>query len=211
MPSAGRAARRPAASSAGKGSDAVKVAVRVRPFNTRELQQGSAKLVVDMGSDNAVTITDPSDHGKRHKFTYDYSFWSHDDFTTADDGLLVPTSARYADQQRVFNELGSDLVDASLEGYNAALFAYGQTGRLGGWEEGEDRVILALHPRSHSRSPKRSSNLVLVSVSFSTGSGKSYSMLGYGVNKGIVPMICEDLFKRIGASSDKTQFQVRRS
>ena len=30
-----------------------------------------------------------------------------------------------------------------------------------------------------------------------TGAGKSYSMVGYGVNKGIVPLTFEDLFKTI--------------
>eukprot|EP00929_Paragymnodinium_shiwhaense_P022478 TRINITY_DN14356_c0_g4_i1.p1 TRINITY_DN14356_c0_g4~~TRINITY_DN14356_c0_g4_i1.p1 ORF type:complete len:1154 (+),score=338.69 TRINITY_DN14356_c0_g4_i1:119-3580(+) len=31
-----------------------------------------------------------------------------------------------------------------------------------------------------------------------TGAGKSYSMVGYGANKGIVPIICETVFERIG-------------
>ena len=30
-----------------------------------------------------------------------------------------------------------------------------------------------------------------------TGAGKSYSMVGYGANKGIVPISCEEIFKRI--------------
>ncbi len=28
-----------------------------------------------------------------------------------------------------------------------------------------------------------------------TGSGKSYSVVGYGKNRGIVPMVCEEIFK----------------
>lgn len=31
-----------------------------------------------------------------------------------------------------------------------------------------------------------------------TGSGKSYSMMGYGKEHGIIPMICQDMFNRIG-------------
>lgn len=31
-----------------------------------------------------------------------------------------------------------------------------------------------------------------------TGSGKSYSMMGYGKDAGIIPMICQDMFNRIG-------------
>jgi hypothetical protein len=35
-----------------------------------------------------------------------------------------------------------------------------------------------------------------------TGAGKSYSMVGYGANKGIVPMACEEIFIRIGNNTD---------
>ena len=45
-----------------------------------------------------------------------------------------------------------------------------------------------------------------------TGAGKSYSMVGYGANKGIVPISCDEIFKYIDqqkqANSDKYQFQV---
>jgi len=36
-----------------------------------------------------------------------------------------------------------------------------------------------------------------------TGAGKSYSMVGYGANKGIVPISCEEIFKRISSNTDK--------
>jgi len=35
-----------------------------------------------------------------------------------------------------------------------------------------------------------------------TGAGKSYSMVGYGANKGIVPTSCEEIFRRIEANTD---------
>jgi len=37
-----------------------------------------------------------------------------------------------------------------------------------------------------------------------TGSGKSYSVVGYGANKGIVPLVCEDIFKKAPTITDKT-------
>lgn len=57
----------------------VKVAVRVRPFNTREITRDS-KCIIEM-SDNTTTITNPKvaltdDAVKR--FNFDYSYWSHD-------------------------------------------------------------------------------------------------------------------------------------
>jgi hypothetical protein len=30
-----------------------------------------------------------------------------------------------------------------------------------------------------------------------TGAGKSYSMIGYGKNKGIVPIMCSEIFSRV--------------
>ena len=45
-----------------------------------------------------------------------------------------------------------------------------------------------------------------------TGSGKSHSMIGYGVNKGIVPQACEEMFRRIEENKDKEKsFQVTTS
>ena len=32
--------------------------------------------------------------------------------------------------------------------------------------------------------------------------GKSYSMVGYGPNRGIVPITCEEIFKRIESNKD---------
>ena len=39
------------------------------------------------------------------------------------------------------------------------------------------------------------------------GSGKSYSMVGYGQNKGIVPISCEEIFQRI-SSDRKSSYEV---
>lgn len=61
-------------------------------------------------------------------FTFDYSFWSHDDFEYNGDGIAVKTSDRYADQDEVYDALGKQVLDNAWEGYNCCLFAYGQTG-----------------------------------------------------------------------------------
>jgi hypothetical protein len=42
-----------------------------------------------------------------------------------------------------------------------------------------------------------------------TGAGKSYSIFGYGANKGIVPQACVEIFNRIRNNPDKNvEFQV---
>ena len=94
----------------------VRVAVRVRPFNARENER-SAKLIIKMEGAK-TTITDP-DCGREHPFTFDYSYWSH-----------TPTEPRKdeADQQTVYNDLGTDCLESAWAGYNVSLFAYGQTG-----------------------------------------------------------------------------------
>ena len=76
----------------------VKVAVRVRPFNQRENEMNCENCVQMVG--NTTTMTNPA-NGQTRDFTFDYSFWSHDDFTVREDGYFVASSPKYADQQKV--------------------------------------------------------------------------------------------------------------
>lgn len=83
------------------------------------------------------------------------SFWSHDGCEEDEGGYMRPAGpgSNYADQQRVIDEFGNDVLHNALRGYNSCLFAYGQT-----------------------------------------GAGKSYSMVGGGANRGIIPAVCKELF-----------------
>ena len=38
-------------------------------------------------------------------------------------------NGEYASQEKVFQCLGSDILDNAFQGYNACIFAYGQTGK----------------------------------------------------------------------------------
>uniref|UniRef100_A0A674AIE4 Kinesin-like protein KIF1C n=1 Tax=Salmo trutta TaxID=8032 RepID=A0A674AIE4_SALTR len=54
----------------------VKVAVRVRPFNSRETSR-DAKCVIQMQG-NSTCISNPKQPKTEGKsFTFDYSYWSH--------------------------------------------------------------------------------------------------------------------------------------
>lgn len=75
----------------------------------------------------STLITDPQT-GKERTFTFDHSFWSHDGFIEEPNGFLVPEGDKYADQFRVYNKLGKEVLDNAWEGYHCCLFAYGQTG-----------------------------------------------------------------------------------
>ena len=103
----------------------VQVGVRVRPFNTRE-KNLSCKCIISMPGENQTHIINEKD--KEKIFTFDYSFWSHDDYKILDDGYLSPISDKYADQKKVYNTVGKQVLDNAWEGYHCCLFAYGQTG-----------------------------------------------------------------------------------
>jgi hypothetical protein len=89
----------------------VKVAVRVRPFNSREKEMG-AKLCIRMDfATNTTYITDPTTQ-KEQDFGFDYSYWSHDQFHNINPenplGYLEPDPGGiYSDQNKVFNDLVS--------------------------------------------------------------------------------------------------------
>jgi hypothetical protein len=75
----------------------------------------------------STLIVDPSTNKERN-FTFDYSFWSHDGYEEKPNGLLVAADDRYADQQSVYDKLGTEVLDNAWDGYHCCLFAYGQTG-----------------------------------------------------------------------------------
>ncbi|XP_055371627.1 kinesin-like protein Klp98A isoform X2 [Condylostylus longicornis] len=100
----------------------LKVAVRVRPFNQREIDM-EAMEIVEM--DNKKTrlykpkLQSIRDSGREnfHDFTFDYSYWSFNE-----------KDSHFTPQEQVYKDLGTDVVDCAFQGYNACVFAYGQTG-----------------------------------------------------------------------------------
>ena len=47
---------------------------------------------------NTTTITDPNGKAPEKKYTFDFSYWSHDGFREREDGYLEPAEPKYADQ-----------------------------------------------------------------------------------------------------------------
>ncbi|XP_060708382.1 kinesin-like protein KIF1B isoform X1 [Hemiscyllium ocellatum] len=95
----------------------VKVAVRVRPFNSRETGKDSKCIIQMQGS--STSIINPKNPKESPKtFSFDYSYWSH---TSAEDPA-------FASQHQVYNDIGKEMLQHSFEGYNVCIFAYGQTG-----------------------------------------------------------------------------------
>ncbi|XP_068447749.1 kinesin-like protein KIF1A isoform X16 [Clinocottus analis] len=94
----------------------VKVAVRVRPFNSREIGKDS-KCIIQM-SGNTTTIVNPKQTKDNKSFNFDYSYWSH----------TSPEDINYASQVQVYKDIGEEMLLHAFEGYNVCIFAYGQTG-----------------------------------------------------------------------------------
>lgn len=137
--------------------DNIVVAVRVRPFNSREKQR-KAKLIIRM-HEKQTFVTDPETK-KERPYTFDFSFWSH----SRDDD-------HYVDNQYVYENIGRRVLESAWAGYNSSLFAYGQT-----------------------------------------GAGKSYSMVGYGEDVGIIPKACDEIFRRIEEQTTENKtFKVEAS
>ncbi|XP_073844318.1 kinesin family member unc-104 isoform X7 [Musca autumnalis] len=117
----------------------VKVAVRVRPFNSREISRES-KCIIEMFDNTTTAITNPkvppnsADSVKR--FNFDYSYWSHN-----------PKDPCFSTQAMVYKDIGEEMLQHSFDGYNVCIFAYGQTGAgksytmMGKQEEHQEGII----------------------------------------------------------------------
>lgn len=94
-------------------NSAVTVAVRVRPFSSREQKENATQVIF---MDNQETVVHHPD-SKRFTFSFDFSFCSIDE-----------TAPNFASQQIVYEKLAKPLLERAFEGFNTCLFAYGQTG-----------------------------------------------------------------------------------
>eukprot|EP00063_Salmo_salar_P053562 XP_014028397.1 PREDICTED: kinesin-like protein KIF16B isoform X9 [Salmo salar] len=102
----------------------VRVAVRLRPMNRREKDLTAKNIIEIKGDKTTITnlkipdgITGDSTRESKKTFTYDFSYDSADS-----------KSNTFISQEKVFKDLGSDVLKAAFQGYNACIFAYGQTG-----------------------------------------------------------------------------------
>ncbi|KPI45323.1 Kinesin-like protein KIF1C [Cyphellophora attinorum] len=107
------------------GGGNVKVVVRVRPFNKREIERNAACVVQMQGAQTVLSPPPDADAKKGSKgiydgnktFKFDKSYWSFD-----------KNDKHFAGQDNLFGDLGTPLLDNAFGGYNNCIFAYGQTG-----------------------------------------------------------------------------------
>ncbi|EMC97820.1 hypothetical protein BAUCODRAFT_66073 [Baudoinia panamericana UAMH 10762] len=110
------------------GGGNVKVVVRVRKFVKRAELEKQSPCLVQMNPHTNETILHPPSltseegHDRRRQyeqkdFTFDKSFWSHNDKDT-----------HYAEQRDIYASFGEEFLDHNFDGYHTCIFAYGQTG-----------------------------------------------------------------------------------
>nr|XP_019007917.1 kinesin [Kwoniella pini CBS 10737]OCF46698.1 kinesin [Kwoniella pini CBS 10737] len=102
------------------GGGNIKVVVRCRPLNSRELARGAKGLI---RMDGNQTILDPPEQmgqasgrateKKPVNFSFDKSYWS----------VGPRNEPKYASQQTLYEDLGVDLLNHSFEGFNTCIFA----------------------------------------------------------------------------------------
>ncbi|XP_047535807.1 kinesin-like protein unc-104 isoform X7 [Vanessa atalanta] len=116
----------------------VKVAVRVRPFNSREIAR-DCKCIIEMSGNTTVIQNPKAPPGNKEppkSFNFDFSYWSHN-----------PSDPEFSSQVMVYKDIGEEMLQHSFDGYNICIFAYGQTGAgksytmMGRGEEGQEGII----------------------------------------------------------------------
>ncbi|KAL4075575.1 hypothetical protein J3A83DRAFT_4356841 [Scleroderma citrinum] len=106
------------------GEGNIKVVVRCRPLNARELARGAKMLIRMQGNQ---TFLDPPESGssqdtkraterKTMAFSFDKSYWS----------AGPRDEPGYCSQQTLYDDLGKELLDHGFSGFNACILAYGQ-------------------------------------------------------------------------------------
>eukprot|EP01062_Namystynia_karyoxenos_P006324 TRINITY_DN1220_c1_g1_i2.p1 TRINITY_DN1220_c1_g1~~TRINITY_DN1220_c1_g1_i2.p1 ORF type:complete len:1044 (+),score=434.51 TRINITY_DN1220_c1_g1_i2:111-3134(+) len=142
----------------GQQESRVEAMVRVRPFNTRELERlraedphGVPQSIVHIDpKGTSVTLLDPEKgYSTVEKFNFDEALWSIpeeqwglgegvDDFIVE---ALKKEGRHCVDQAEVYEKTGAKVVQHAFDGFHSCIFAYGQTGSgktytmLGGLDE----------------------------------------------------------------------------
>ena len=91
-------------------NECIKVAIRCRPINKTETNQGHTKIVIIDKARGEIKVQKPHQDEGPKTFTFDMTY--------GDD----------ADQGDIYNESSAPIISNVLEGYNGTIFAYGQTG-----------------------------------------------------------------------------------
>lgn len=98
-------------SSAKTKKENIQVIVRCRPMSSKEVSNGYTEVVKIIKDENSVAVAVPKNDGSEYKqFTFDSVFdWN-------------------STQEELYKKMVYPLIESVLNGFNATIFAYGQTG-----------------------------------------------------------------------------------
>lgn len=173
----------------------VRVFCRFRPLNANELANGSQRMV---RIDNNTAVYVQSETKSENKFEFDYIF---------------PEPAQ---QEEVYQVVGKPLVEEVLKGYNATVFAYGQTSCLdpdtgvlmfdGSVKKAKD-VVLGDMLMGDDSTPRRVLKLF-------EGEDDMYTVVpskgeSYKVNSNHVLTVCKSNVKKIYWKQEDQRYKVQ--
>lgn len=122
------------------GNNNFKVVIRVRPPLPRELNGENApfqNVIAVEPAARTITISENPDNVDDEGYLYKYGPYSTHRFT------FDHVYDQNATQENVYNNTAKAVVDSALEGYNATIFAYGQTGT------GKTYTMEGFHEKQH--------------------------------------------------------------
>ncbi|XP_071441737.1 kinesin-like protein KIF13A [Hetaerina americana] len=175
-------------------TDKIKVAVRVRPFNRRELEIGT-QCVIQMEAQQTIlvhpTSVDKMERKPPKTFAFDHCFNS-----------IWGQQFDYEDEEEEEEEGGEDeeMEDEEGEGGEEGTTPRCRRRRKGkgrgGGTHASQEVVFNCLGRDILDNAFQGYNACIFAYG-QTGSGKSYTMMGSGDSKGIIPRLCDSLFERI--------------
>lgn len=183
----------------------VKVAVRVRPFNSREIGRDS-KCIIEM-YDNTTAITNPkvppgtSDSVKR--FNFDYSYWSHNvslDFKRQQKNKILNWIILIVTNSNLTHILRHKKLSIPISVRKCCSTRLMATMCVS---------LLTVKPELESKYSWNGGHSLSLIGNFYVK--RSYTMMGRQEEgqEGIIPIICKDLFKRIQeTTSDDLTYTV---
>ena len=104
-----------------ESSDAIRVAVRVRPLNENEIKDLKSSVVQTSLNNNSLILhcQDPvytrNHHASKKTFYFDHVFGNNNEFKN-----------KNISQKTIFESIGKEVVQNAFGGFNCCVFAYGQ-------------------------------------------------------------------------------------
>ncbi|XP_046384192.1 kinesin-like protein KIF13A isoform X3 [Ischnura elegans] len=172
-------------------TDKIKVAVRVRPFNRRELEIGT-QCVIQMEGQQTILIhptsVDKMERKPPKTFAFDHCFnsvWGQQLDCDEDD-----------EEEGEDEEMDEGDEDQGGETPRGRRRRKGKGRGGGGTTYASQEVVFNCLGRDILDNAFQGYNACIFAYG-QTGSGKSYTMMGSGDSKGIIPRLCDSLFERI--------------